>query len=293
MAQWIVVVASAVVALALRWGRRTGAGAWLVWASATVAALAVTAGPHELRKAVSLLAMPLGLAWLLALAVFWRARRTGDRVGARLAALVAAALYLAGNVPLATGLVSRLERPWRERPRWPREPLDAVAVLGGGVGLDPAGRPQLTRAGDRVRVGVAALRRGVAPVLVVTGPLVATSRGGVSLAEAAAALCVELGASAEAVRPVTGPRTTCEEVRALARLAHEAGWRRVGIVTSAWHLRRAMALARREGLPAVAIPADFRGTWSERGIRSLVPQADGLLLEQRFWWEVLGRLAGR
>jgi uncharacterized SAM-binding protein YcdF (DUF218 family) len=55
-----------------------------------------------------------------------------------------------------------------------------------------------------------------------------------------------------------------EEIQSIKRLIVERRWRRVGLVTSAWHMARAMPLARDAQLDLQPLPADFRTpqTWS-------------------------------
>jgi len=51
---------------------------------------------------------------------------------------------------------------------------------------------------------------------------------------------------------------------------------RVGILTSAWHLPRAMRLAEARGIEATAIPSDFRSAFIVPSVNMLVPTANGL-----------------
>jgi uncharacterized SAM-binding protein YcdF (DUF218 family) len=105
---------------------------------------------------------------------------------------------------------------------------DAIVVLSGGRDsrLDPA---------------LALLRRGVAPILVISSP--AEDRKWHSAQRICKApphayrfrvLCFE-----------AAPYSTRGEARAIARLAREHGWKRVAVVTSTYHVTRARMLVRR------------------------------------------------
>ena len=93
---------------------------------------------------------------------------------------------------------------------------DAVVVLGG--------RP------NRVPVGVALVRAGVAPVLVVFN------------ADGAAPHSAEAG-EVVAIRP--DPYTTRGEAAIAAQLARERAWRSLVVVTSSYHVPRARRIFRR------------------------------------------------
>jgi len=115
---------------------------------------------------------------------------------------------------------------------WPRADsppsrADAVVVLSGGLDrrLDPA---------------LALVRRGVAPVLAISG----ASRG---RWRAAQDLCTGRTKSTgfRVLCFVPTPFSTQGEARAVARLARTRGWSRVVVVTSTFHVTRARMLFRR------------------------------------------------
>ena len=97
--------------------------------------------------------------------------------------------------------------------------------------------------------------------------------------------------SGDAAHP--GPVNTRQEIERLAAEARARGWRRIGIVTSAWHLPRTLALARRFGLPADGIAADRRGRIPPASPVFLVPSGAAMHLTQMWCSELLGRLVGR
>jgi uncharacterized SAM-binding protein YcdF (DUF218 family) len=102
-------------------------------------------------------------------------------------------------------------------------PADAVVVLAG----DPR----------RLPVGLRLVREGVAPVLVVSRD----RRPDVTLDD-------EICSGRIAVRHVcfeAVPYRTTGEARAIARLARAQGWRRIDVVTSRFHVRRAGIVVRR------------------------------------------------
>jgi uncharacterized SAM-binding protein YcdF (DUF218 family) len=155
------------------------------------------------------------------------------------AALVALWLIVALS-PLTRLLSDGLVR------RDPPGPADAVFVLASDLQID--GDLTSTSLG-RLTQGVALLRAGHAPRLVVANVARRPSH------EAAVRRTLDaLGVSTEliAVGPVS---TTRDEAVALAELFRARGWRRVLLVTSSLHSRRAAATFARLGLEVVSSPA--------------------------------------
>lgn len=264
--------------------------AWTALGGGVLAVVLLLIDLESQKLAVRLLT-PLGLVWLgLAAATLAALRRRAWRPGAILGAgwlLVT----LGGNVWLGAWLLGRLEAAVPAPPpavRW-----DAACVLGGGSELDPAGEPQLGLAGDRLRVGAVLWREHRVPLLVTSGSGMFGSDAGRSLAAETAAIWTSLGIPAEAIVQVPGPVNTAQEIAAVAKLARERGWQRVAIVTSAWHLRRALALAERAGLAADGVAADQHGRIPPLTPVFLVPCGLGANDVQLWMIEVIGRLVGR
>jgi len=163
--------------------------------------------------------------------------------------------------------------------------LDAIAVL--GCRLGEQGR-LLGTARRRVEHAARVFRDGAAPLVIASGGKVWF---GVSEADAFAALLFELGVPAECVLRERRSLTTRGNARFVAELARERGLRRLGIVTSDWHMRRALAAFARHGLEVEACPAptpdDSR---RKRWYRSASERIRGLgdLVSSR-WFERGGR----
>ncbi|NOZ79465.1 MAG: YdcF family protein [Acidobacteria bacterium] len=294
MAGWIglgIVVLGAVILHRLTRGetRRRQLSWWTAWAVASIALLWLTAGAYELRKTVALCVMPLGLVWIAlgtwALLLLWRGKRRDGFA----ATVLWIALGLVGNLPLGCTLLGFLERPFVAIRPLEAGPFDAIAVLGGGVGRRPGGRAEVGSAGDRLALAAEMALAGRARLLVLTGP-VRTLPDGTRVDDTAleADLLERLGIPNDRLMKVPGPRTTSEEIAVLSSLATTKGWARIGLITSAWHMRRAMTLCKRDGLNAKPLPADFRGRLTHVGIRNLIPQADGISAVQHAAWEILG-----
>lgn len=275
--------------------RRRLPGSLLVSALMVATVLALP-HPAMIEKLLTRLALPVGLMWVLGYAVIVACLRSGHRRAAA-AALVGWLLYTAaGNAWVGGALYAGLERgipPLSALPADGR--LDVIMILGGGTEVGPDDRPQLTANGDRLRVAAAAWRRGHAPRLVASGTSVAAldRAGARDLGAESRSLLEDMGLSADALLTLPGPYNTATEVAGLADEARARGWTRIGLITSAWHMRRALRLARAQGLDPLPIGADYRGRIPPVTAVGLVPTGSAHYQVQVAFKEHLARLAGR
>jgi len=244
-----------------------------------------------LAKIVGRLAMPLGLLWLAGLValplVLARARRTGLLLGVALLGL-----SLAGNEPLGAWLLANLEADFVRSDPFAEEPFDAIFVMGGGVHEGPTG-PSLGASGGRAVLAARLQRAGKAARLVASGSHVPGLERGGDGVELTQTLWRQLDVPADAIDRVGAAYNSRQEIERYAAYAEEHGLERVGLLTSAWHLPRALRLAERQGFHPVPIAADFRGHVRWEGAYSLVPSGFGANLVQQACWEHLGAATGR
>ena len=122
-------------------------------------------------------------------------------------------------------------------------PAEAIVVLGAAVwgkGPSPVLRARLEHA-------VALYQRGLAPVLILTG--------GRSEAEVMARLAEERGVPREAMILETEARSTQESVRLTGRIMRERGIGSIIVVSSPFHMKRALRMYRDAGFVAYGSPA--------------------------------------
>jgi uncharacterized SAM-binding protein YcdF (DUF218 family) len=240
----------------------------------------------EAQKMATRLATPLGLAWLVLFGLALDLLRNRRWWPGGLASGCWLLLSLGGNPWLAAGLLGSLERsvPAAQAQAW-----DAVVVLGGGTGLDNAGAVQLGSAGDRLRVGHALWRDRRTPLLIATGSGQLGSERARDLTAETAEVWRGWGVPDADMLLIPGAVNTRQEIERMANEAVRRGWKRIAIVSSAWHLPRALALARRFGLPADGVPADSRGRLPPASPAFLVPGGEALHKVQMWCTEVIGR----
>jgi uncharacterized SAM-binding protein YcdF (DUF218 family) len=245
-----------------------------------------------LLKFLGRLAMPpssmvAGLLIAVVLALFG-ARRTAALVGS----LAVLQLIALSSAPVADALIEPLQRQAREAAEAaPACCYNAIVVLGGGINqAAPPLMPfdDLTDAADRMRYAAQLFRQGLAPRIVVSGgdaqPDVAA--GAETEADAMARFLIDLGVPKDAIVKESRSRNTGEN---MAFIRQMVGDRPVALVTSAFHMPRALQLAKRQGLNVFAFPTDFRTPldtlvpWQR-----WLPSVESLTMAHYALWEYLG-----
>jgi uncharacterized SAM-binding protein YcdF (DUF218 family) len=211
-----------------------------------------------LKKVIGywLMPLPFSLALILGGALLWRFSRF-QRTARTLTLTGILWLVLTSNVGIGTVLVGQLENRYSAQP----DPAalarcEFIVVLGGGhtpVSAWSANNQLSTSALSRIVEGVRIARALPHATLIVTGPA-DKSRVGPTHARMYADVAASLGIPRNRIREVSEPRDTEQEAVAIHALTQGAP---VALVTSAWHLPRAVALCRRAGFDPVACPSDF------------------------------------
>ena len=187
-------------------------------------------------------------------------------VGLRRLALTLAVLAIAETLvmsfpPIADALLVPLEERARvAEAQAPACCYEAIVVLGGG--MTPAAPPylmdpDLSEAADRIWHAARLYHRGVAKKIIVSGGSFAAYNGGpaTSEAEAMRRFLIDLGVPSEAIVSEPNSLNTLENIRNVRQMVGDA---RVALVTSGYHMPRALMLARRANLTVGAFPTDWR-----------------------------------
>lgn len=155
--------------------------------------------------------------------------------------------------------------PWLAKPMTRRDPIpqrvDAIAAL--GAGITPEGWMRSEKL-DRFLSGLELQRRGVAPALMVSRERVPVAGRMVSDSVDLARL-TNLSSAAATTIFVDSVSTTRTEALRMKRIADTHGWRRIAVVTSPLHTRRACATFEAVGFQVVCVPAVLRGSGLDPG----------------------------
>lgn len=244
------------------------------------------------EKVLTELAMPVGLIWVASTLLLVVAGFQRQRLLFGLAAVLSLAMFVAGNSYLAIQLAGTLERPYLNINPLEAAPMDAIVVLGGGTTVGANGVSRLGWHGDRVMLAVRLYRRGLTKRIICTGSRIAElDRNGKDPKDITAEICIDAGVPADKIERVDGINTS-EEIRHLS--VHLKGAGRVGLITSACHMDRAMRLARGQGLEFIPMPANFHTpAVLTPNVLDWVPDAESLVVTRTVCKQYLARLVGR
>jgi uncharacterized SAM-binding protein YcdF (DUF218 family) len=231
--------------------------------------------------------------WLLlfmGLVIAWRKREKRIFISVGLSWLL---LTFGGNPYCARLALASLEEEFIKLPREPDTALSTIVVLGGGSNADHHGRAQMDTAGDRFALAAELFHAGKAERIICTGGHIEGMdlNSGLAVGDLGAELLTRLGVPSDVVQTVGG-RTTQEEMQQVSALLGEEP--EVGLITSAFHMQRALRLAKKHGLKFRPLPADFA---SRQSLRlqpiDIVPTGFALDMSARAVKERLAQIVGR
>lgn len=245
-----------------------------------------------LRSALRLLE-PIGFAWACLLVLTVVLLRRGQRRPAAMAAATAGFIWLVGATPLPGTLLGSLERPWVGVKRADLPVADAIVLLGGFSvpSREEVGRLHFNQSADRAVVALELLRLGKAKTLVVGGSGLTVNGEALAEADLLRDLLAAWQPADAQILSLGGCKHTRHEAEKVAKLAHERGWRRVLLVTSASHMRRAAGVFRTTtGIEVFPVPGAFLTTVSiiTTDSADLIPRSAGFVKLESWLHEIIG-----
>jgi len=206
---------------------------------------------------VSLLLYPLSLTLLMLLLAVVLLRLRQLRSAFYMALVAVAWLYLCSTAVFANYLMGTLERDFTSRAMSVIDEADAIVLLGGAMRGDThmSTLADLNQQADRLVYATALYKAGKAPVILLTGGASPANR---PEAQQMRDILVVMGVPVRDMLLENQSRNTHDNAVYSARLLKGRGMRRVLLVTSAFHMRRAQALFTAQGLEVVPAPTDFQ-----------------------------------
>jgi len=247
-------------------------------------------------KALWFLAAPSALLILGALigAAFSSRRR-----GQLLAFVCLALLLVIGAAPVGALLIGPLENRFPQPPANQPAPY-GIVVLGGAIDDEISrarGQTTFDEGAERLTETAILARRYPSARIVYSGGSSSLLGRPSSEAEEGRSLLVALGVDPQRVTLEPRSRNTDENARFTAAIVHPQAGQTWQIVTSAYHMPRAMGLFRKAGFDALAVPVDYRTAGHGRDWRLNVNLPRGLELFDLAVHEWIGlaayRLSGR
>lgn len=238
------------------------------------------------NKLLPIFVLPLGWVVLLLVLGLWRKKRWPIIVA--LALLYVTSMPLVGN-SLAGWLESRYPAVAIDQV----ENADAIVPLGGifGPTTQEGFLPNLGEASERLEAGIVLWEKKKAPWLVFTGGRLPWSKQTEVEGAASKRAAIARGVPAEQIIVTREVGNTIDEAYAIRDLMRERGWRKIILVTSAWHMPRAARLFHKAGVDFVPFPVDFQvDPKASLGLLDFLPRAGGLQMTEsavREWYGTL------
>jgi uncharacterized SAM-binding protein YcdF (DUF218 family) len=213
-----------------------------------------------LSKVLGFFASPSNLAIVLGLLGGLLSGTRLARSGRRLMAASLIALAVFGLSPLGNALIIPLEQrfpPWDDR----RGPPDGIVVLGGAITPDVSearNEVALNEAAERITATVALARRYPDARIIYSGGSAALIFREGSEAAWAVRVFESLGIPHARISAEEQSRNTVENAVFSRLLAMPQPGQRWLLVTSGYHMPRAIGVFRRAGFPVEAYPVDWR-----------------------------------
>ncbi len=210
-------------------------------------------------KILGFFALPSNDMLLMGLIGLVLMRTKSARAGRRLVAAAIMLLLAFGLLPLGKLLMAPLEErfpPWDAA----RGPPDGIVVLGGAIEPEVAERPNsgLNEAAERITASASLARTYPAAKILYSGGNNRLAFRGGSEAQVARSLFESLGIPERRLILEDRSRTTAENAAFSRQVAAPKPGERWLLVTSAYHMPRAIGAFRRAGFPVEACPVDYR-----------------------------------
>ncbi|WP_218933653.1 YdcF family protein [Rubripirellula lacrimiformis] len=173
-------------------------------------------------------------------------------------AVMCVMIYISGNGYVSSAMMDRLE--WPEQ-AMPDEAVQAAVVLGGGMSATPDGTPELSRDGERIFSAAQLYHAGKVGAIICTGM---SSDGVHNPSDDGRDALISAGVPSDVIFRIKGENTS-QEMKSLRQFLDSppAGFPPPGpilLVTSAFHMDRAMRLAASQDVEMLPFPCAFRGS---------------------------------
>lgn len=238
-------------------------------------------------KLVSLLVYPLNLSLTMAFfgLLIWLLK--WQRTGFFMVFVAVAWLYVCSTAQFSYYLVGKLEDQYPAVPMSDIEEADAIVLLGGALRGDSRKGilPDMNQYADRLVHAVALYKAGKSDYLLLTGGAAPGSR---SEAHLMRDVLVVMGVPEEAMILEDKSANTHENAIKSAKTLGDRGMNRILLVTSGFHMPRAVPLFQKQGLEVIPAPTDFGQVVLTSTLPGGIPGIKGLVRTTEALHEIVG-----
>jgi len=240
-----------------------------------------------MTKLLSLLLYPLNQALLLGLLALLALLLHRTRAAFWTLALATGWLYLCSTAVFADYLMGTLEDPYPPKALSVTPDADIIVLLGGAIRGDVhmGTLGDLNQQADRLVHAVELYKAGKAPRVLVTG---GGQPGARSEDEIMRDLLVVMGVPAGVIILEQASRNSYDNAVNTAVMLKRMGADRILLVTSAFHMRRSVALYAAQGLEVIPAPTDYQRLVGPVVMSRWLPEVSDLWQSTYALHEILG-----
>ncbi len=210
------------------------------------------------------------------------------RLGSVISLLIALGVIVLTSSPLISNMYLRHERQFLPTPVNQSPTADAIVLLGGDISIPIPPRVDSEIRGNRALHAMRLYRAGKAPLIIVSGGNVFPQKGYRPEAEYTAELLQEWGIQANAIVFEGTSRNTRENALETQKLLNTRGLNRILLVTSAFHMPRAIGVFQRLGIDVIPSPSSISAQMVGPRLLNWYPTVDGLGVARSVMPETLG-----
>ena len=234
---------------------------------------------YYLAKTLWYVAQPSALMIIGLATGLWLLARDRHPAAARACLTLALVIGLAAASPIPNLLALPLEQRFPRVDLTQGPPVTGIVVLGGAEDAPIAlarHAHALNESAERITEAVALALLQPQARIVFTGGSGFLNPGGPTEADAVRQMLLSMGLSGPRLTLEENARDTWENATLTRNLAKPQPGERWLLVTSAWHMPRAMGVFRKAGFPVEPWPVDYRTTGWANAWHAFASPADGL-----------------
>lgn len=228
-----------------------------------------------ITKTILYLILPTSLILILMLSGVWMIRRQ-PRIGKGLTLMGILLFYLLSISPVSNALMGPLESCHLPLKTIPLDSKYPVVVLAGGVKdlswLGIGSEPSDTSLA-RLLYGIRLYRLIKDSSLIISGGSGDPGKTDISEADAMKEVAISLGVPSEDIVIERESRNTIESAAAIKKLVEK---KRILLVTSAYHMKRSVAMFRKMSVDVIPAPTDFISEQRGASLYTFIPTAGTL-----------------
>ena len=209
-----------------------------------------------LSKFLPLFVYPLGLVCILLIFALFLCFKSSKLTFIPII-LALVLLLTTGNSRVANSLLKSLE--WQYLPSQELPTADAIVVLGGSTSsvVYPRVLPDLNEHGDRIIYAAKLYNEGKAPLILLSGGRISWFGDEESEAKNMAEILELMGIPQAAIIEEGDSVNTHENAIFTQQILEDQGIKKILLVTSAFHIPRALKIFQHLGIDAIPAPTDF------------------------------------